>query len=43
MVEDATQIVVCNATNTFIHTEAVSGLQSTLTGLFDFRGVTVSP
>ncbi|SFT43720.1 peptide/nickel transport system substrate-binding protein [Geodermatophilus amargosae] len=42
MVEDATQIVVCNATNTFVHTEQVSGLESTLTGLFDFRGVTVS-
>ena len=41
--EDATQIVVCNATTTFINTEAVSGLESTLTGLFDFRGVTVSP
>jgi len=40
--DDATQIVVCNATNTYIYDDSVSGLQPTLTGLFDFRGVTVS-
>jgi peptide/nickel transport system substrate-binding protein len=42
MAEDATQIVVCNASNTFVYSDKVSGLESTLTGLFDFRGVTVS-
>ena len=42
MVDDVTQLVVCNSANTFAYSTQVANLQSTITGLFDLRGVTVS-
>jgi peptide/nickel transport system substrate-binding protein len=40
--EDTFHVVVCNATNTVAYSDRVSGLQSNITAVFDFRGVTVS-